>query len=111
MYDKLNVFKIQPALLFLWDLTNWPLKAIKNTFEKKKDFYLFIFREKGRQGENEGQKHTPPSGDLAHNPGTCPDWKSNQWPFGSQASTQSTEPTSQVYNHEFLKILSMFIFL
>ena len=26
------------------------------------------------------------------NPGMCPDWESNQQPFGSQARTQSTEP-------------------
>ena len=30
--------------------------------------------------------------DLVHNPGMCPDWESNQQPFGSQAGTQSTEP-------------------
>ena len=30
--------------------------------------------------------------DLASNPGTCPDWEWNWWPFGSQAGTQSTEP-------------------
>ena len=35
---------------------------------------------------------TPPTGDLACNPGMCPDWESNQRPFVSQASTQSTEP-------------------
>ena len=34
----------------------------------------------------------PPTGDLAHNPGMCPDWESNQWPFGTQAGAQSTEP-------------------
>ena len=34
----------------------------------------------------------PPTGDLAHNPGMGPDWESNQWPFGLQASTQPTEP-------------------
>ena len=40
---------------------------------------LFIFREKGREGET-GEKHqcvvaslTPPTGDLAGNPGMCPD--------------------------------------
>ena len=33
----------------------------------------------------------PPTGDLAHNPGMCPDWESNQPAFGSQADTQSTE--------------------
>ena len=31
-------------------------------------------------------------GDLAHNPGMCPDWESSQRPFGSQAGAQSTEP-------------------
>ena len=35
---------------------------------------------------------TPPIGDLALNPGMCPDWKSNWQPFGSQDCTQSTEP-------------------
>ena len=51
-------------------------------------FYFFKillrFREKGREGEREGEKHqcvvgscTPPTGDLAHNPGVCPDWESN----------------------------------
>ena len=36
--------------------------------------------------------HTPPTGDLACNPGMCPDWESNWQPFGSQVSAQSTEP-------------------
>ena len=36
--------------------------------------------------------HTPPTGVLAYNTGMCPDWESNQQPFGSQASTQSIEP-------------------
>ena len=60
-----------------------------------KRFYLFIFRERGKEGE----KHqcvvascTPPTGDLACNLGICPDWESNRRPFGLQASTQSTEP-------------------
>ena len=34
----------------------------------------------------------PPTGDLARNPGICPDWESNQRPFGPQAGAQSTEP-------------------
>ena len=33
----------------------------------------------------------PPTMDLARNPDVCPDWESNQWPFGSQASAQSSE--------------------
>ena len=58
---------------------------------------LFIFRE--GEGERQGAKHkcviascAPPTGDLAHNPGICPDWESNWRPFGLQAGTQSTEP-------------------
>ena len=45
---------------------------------------LFIFRQKGREGEREGEKHqcvvasfTPPFGDLVCNPGMCPDWELN----------------------------------
>ena len=60
---------------------------------------LFIFRQRGKEGEREGEKHqcmvaspAPLTGDLAHNPGMCPDWESNQQPFGSQAGAQSTEP-------------------
>ena len=36
--------------------------------------------------------HRPPTGDLAHNPGMCPDWESNLRPFHLQVSAQSTEP-------------------
>ena len=60
--------------------------------------YLFTFREREREGEREGEKyqcgdvsHTSPTGDLAHNPRMCPDWESNQLPFGLQAGAQSTE--------------------
>ena len=51
------------------------------------------------EGEREGEKHqcvvashVAPSGDLAHNPGMCPDWELNQRPPGLQAGAQSTEP-------------------
>ena len=61
-----------------------------------KDFiYLFLEEEKGgREGEKHQcvvASHAPPTGDLAWNPGMCPDWESNWGPFGLQASTQSTE--------------------
>ena len=36
--------------------------------------------------------HTSPSGDLACNPGMCPDWESNWQPFGLQYDAQPTEP-------------------
>ena len=69
-----------------------------------KIFISLCFR-KGKGGRKRGRKninvweehqsvasHVPPTGDLAHNPGTCPDWESNRWPFHSRASAQSTEP-------------------
>ena len=54
--------------------------------------------------------HVPLSGDLADNPGMCPDWESNWQPFGSQASTQSTEPHqpelySEVLTHIIIIVL------
>ena len=56
-------------------------------------FYVFIFRERERERERQKHQcvvasHAPPTGDLAHNPGMCPDWESNQQPFGSQAIAQ-----------------------
>ena len=60
---------------------------------------LFIFRERGREREREVEKHlcvvasrVSPTGDLALNPGMCPDWELNQQHFDLQAGTQSTEP-------------------
>ena len=50
---------------------------------------LFIFGEREREGERKGEKHQfarhidqlplicPQTGDLACNPGMCPDWESN----------------------------------
>ena len=57
-----------------------------------------MVRETGREGGREREKHqcvvisrVPPTGDLACNPGMCPDWESNLWLFSLQAGTQSTE--------------------
>ena len=57
-----------------------------------------MFRKRGKEGEREGEKHhcvvachMPPTGDLACNPGMCPDWELNWQLFGSQACTQSAE--------------------
>ena len=60
-----------------------------------KDFiYLFLEKGEGREKKRErnlSASRMPPTGDQPHNPGMCPDWDSNQWPFGSQAHTQSTK--------------------
>ena len=46
--------------------------------------FIYLFLEREREGEKEGEKHhcvvashMPPTGDLARNPGRCPDWESN----------------------------------
>ena len=92
---------------------------------------LFIFRQRGREGEGKGEKHQcvaashPPSTrDLACNPGMFPDWELNQWPLGSQAIAQSTEPhqpgpfsfslttrtvNRQRYTFEFYSILNTWL--
>ena len=62
-----------------------------------KILFIFIFRGERKEKAREKHQcvvasHEPPTGDLAHNPGMCPDWESNQRPFGLQAGTQSTEP-------------------
>ena len=64
---------------------------------KKYVIYLFFREGEGREKEREKHQcvlasHAPPTGDLACNPGMCPDRESNWQLFGSQASTQSTEP-------------------
>ena len=68
--------------------------------------YLLLDRGEGREKKRERNidvrekrplvaSHTPPTGDLAHNPGMCPDWDLNWWLFGSRAGAQSTEPHQQ----------------
>ena len=63
---------------------------------------LFLFRERGREGEREGEKHqcvvascVPPSGDLAHTLGMYPDWDSNLQPFDLQPALNPLSNTSQ----------------
>ena len=80
---------------------------------------FYLFRERGKEGERRKHwcvvaSHTSPAGDLACNPGVCPDWDSNQRPFGPQASTQSTEPHQPGHFFLFLsytKMLHLKIFL
>ena len=60
-------------------------------------FKIFYYLETGKEGGRQRGRETsvasctPPTRDLAHNPGMCPDWESNLGPFGSQASAQPTE--------------------
>ena len=74
-----------------------------------KDFiYLFLESREGKEKEKERNinvfaSHVPQTGDPACNPGMCPDWESNQRPFGSQAYAQSTElhqPGPKIYEFD-----------
>ena len=54
--------------------------CLVTVFLTNRRFYLFVFRQRGREREREEEKHqcevvscTPPTGDLACNPGMCPD--------------------------------------
>ena len=95
---------ILPTLIYRFNAISI---KISNVFFKK---ILFIyFRERGREGEREGEKHQcvvashmPRTGDLAYNPGMCPDWESTWRTFGLQAGAQSTEPHQPGPLAEFL---------
>ena len=63
-------------------------------------YFVYLFLDRGERREKERERNIsvwlpllcPALGNLACNPGMCPDWEWNQQPFGSQAGTQSTEP-------------------
>ena len=57
-----------------------------------KDF-IYLLSERGREEKHQlVVSHTPPTGNLAHNPGMCPDPELNQKPCGPRADAQPTEP-------------------
>ena len=78
---------------------------LKKPFLKRDFIYYFQREGKGRGMGNINSwkihwlvaSHMPLTGDLACNPGMCPDWELNRWPFSWQTCAQSTEPhhTSQ----------------
>ena len=49
----------------------------------------------------------PLTGDLARNPGMCPDWELNQRPLGLQAGAQSTDWSKDTI---LLFLFSVFIY-
>ena len=100
-----------PQCVFLVFSRSWFLMLwLRISIFLKNFIYLLLERGEGRKKEK-GRNinvwemhgsvapHTPPAGDLACNPGMCPDWESNQQTFSSQASAQSTEPHHQPGHH------------
>ena len=87
------------------------LKHVFFFFLKIFCIYLFFREREGNGGRRRGEKDLnvweihgclwlpPHLGTWPHNPGTCPDWESNQQPFGLQARTQSTEPHQPGLQH------------
>ena len=87
--------EILPFTIAWMDLDNIMLGEITKSKKGKyhmislfKKKIVFIFRQRGREGEREGEKHQC----VDCNPGMFPDQELNWRPFGSQASTQSTDP-------------------
>ena len=77
-------------------------------------FDLCIFGQRGRVGEREEEKHqcvvashVAPTGDLACNPGMCPDWELNR-PFGLQPALNPLSYTSQGSSINILKEWAQF---
>ena len=65
---------------------------------------FIIFRQRGREGEWEGQNyqcqvasHMPPTGDLARNPGMCADWESTGDSLVHKPARNLLSHTSQGY--------------
>ena len=79
-------------------------------------FYLFIFRERGSDGEREGEKHwcmrdtlvsclsLTPKGGPGQQPGHVPWPGIERWPFSSQAGAQFTEPHQPGLTSMFLSL-------
>ena len=89
---------------FIWYsgiLQVYPVVVMEEGWIFFKDF-IYLFLERGREGEKEGEKYqcvvasrAPPTGDLAHNPGMCPDSELNRRLFGSQPALNPLSHTSQ----------------
>ena len=79
--------------------------SLKQNF--KKDF-IYLFLERGREGEREAEKHqcvvasrVPSTGDLARNPSMCPDWESNHDLLVHRSALNPLSHTSQDSNTIF----------
>ena len=63
-------------------MTFWERWHLSHAHFFLKDLFIYLFLERRRVGEREGEKHQcvaassmPHTGDLAHNSDMCPDWE------------------------------------
>ena len=84
---------------------------------KKKSIFIYFYRE-GKGGRKRGRgtvtckrnidwlfaSRVHLTGDLACSLGMCRDWELYQWPFSSQASTQSTQSHHPGLQHTFIPV-------
>ena len=103
--NSVKILKRELHYLWLQDMETTKCLLIK--------IFIYLFLERGREREWEGEKHpcvvashASPTADLAHNAGMCPEWELNQWPFGSQASQHSIHWTTSA-RAETTKCLSI----
>ena len=105
---NVNAYKIT-ATTIIFNL----LKNILSLF-KKEFIYLCLERGEGREKERDRNIYrlprTPPTRDLAHNPGMCPNGESNLLSSDSQAGAQSTEPHQPGPNLFLISILPLNIY-
>ena len=83
----------EPSDRLIWEIPGLYGFTISFLFFFFLRFYLFLLRVEGEREIEKCQcvRETSMGCLSAHNPGMCPDWESNQWPFGSQVGAQSTE--------------------
>ena len=75
--------------------------------------FIYLFLQRGWEVKREGEKyqcvvvsHMAPTGDLAHNPGLCPDWELNWQHSGSPLALNPQSYTSQGLALHFHTLLS-----
>ena len=88
-------------------MNDWTVSYILGLSRLIKSFFfkiVFIFRQRGREGEREGKKHqcvvasgTPPTGDLAPTQ-ACALTESNWQLFGLQTALNPLSHTSQGFS-------------
>ena len=89
----MEVFCCKVLILYV----NFTMMSLKRGYAKLKVYtvnLIYLFLDRG-EGKGEGENHqcvvasrTPPTGDLARNPGMCPNWEPNPSPCASQAPAQ-----------------------